>query len=383
MNLWGITVEGVAQGGYNEIRELMNANIVSGDLPNLVAGFQGDAASYASDGVVVDLNPYYSDAMWGFSEEEMADLNQGILNANIFNYEPFNGARLAWPNQVSANVLAYNQTMLTELGFDGPPTTFEDFKAIACAAAESDLTGAEDQPVQGYPIKTDSSNFESMVAGRGGVIYHDGAYDFNSPEVIATFEFYKDLYDSGCAYIPDSQFGNTDDLALGVNPMALGSSAGAPFIAIGFDEAGIEADWSLTTTPWTEGNQALQVYVPSIIMLQGTPEQNLAAWLFLKFFAQAEQQVEWTTATQYFPIRYSASEQLADFEAANPNFGAVNSLISNPDLNIYTAPNISSYNAVRTLVGEALANVTVNGMSVEDAVATLQAGADQALADSM
>ncbi|MBZ0294542.1 MAG: extracellular solute-binding protein, partial [Anaerolineae bacterium] len=131
-NEWGITVEAISQGGYNDIRNLMSAAITSGDLPNLVAGYQNDAESWYLDGAALDLNPYFNDETWGFGEEA-SDLNQGILDFNIINLEPFNGAMLAWPNQVSANMLSVNLDMLAEAGFDGPPETFEDFKAIACA----------------------------------------------------------------------------------------------------------------------------------------------------------------------------------------------------------------------------------------------------------
>ncbi|MCA9909929.1 MAG: hypothetical protein KC519_14830, partial [Anaerolineae bacterium] len=44
-NEYGITVETLPQGNYNDIRELMNASIISGELPNLVAGYGNDAAS--------------------------------------------------------------------------------------------------------------------------------------------------------------------------------------------------------------------------------------------------------------------------------------------------------------------------------------------------
>lgn len=369
-NEWGITVEGVAQGGYNDIRDLMNAAIISGELPNLVAGFQNDALSYYRDGAAVDITKYVNDPTYGIGD---LNLNPGIMAVNVFQDE--GGVMLAWPNQISANVLAVNMTMLGELGFDAPPTTFEDFKAIACAAAEAEET-------EGYPIKTDSSNFESMVASRGGSIFVDGQYNFTSPEVIETFEFYKDLYDSGCAYIPDSQFGNTDDFAIGKNPMALGSTAGMPFIASGMEAAGYEADWVVTTTPWTEGNRALQIYVPSIIMVPSTPEEELASWLFLKFLAGTEQQIAWTTATSYFPMNLDAADGLADFAAENPRFAEAFALLNDPEVNLYFAPQQLSYGTVRGLVSEALADVTSNGRDVMEVAEELEAEANAALADS-
>ncbi|KAB2905273.1 MAG: extracellular solute-binding protein [Anaerolineae bacterium] len=369
-NEWGITVEGTAQGNYNDIRDLMNAAIISGELPNLVAGFQNDALSYYRDGAATDITPYVNDSTYGIGD---LNLNQGILAVNVFADQ--DGAMLAWPNQISANVLAVNLTMLGELGFDAPPTTFEEFKAIACAAAEAEET-------EGYPIKADSSNFESMVASHGGSIFVDGQYNFTSPEVIATFEFYKDLYDSGCAYLPDSQFGNTDDFAIGKNPMALGSTAGLPFIQGGMDAAGYVADWVVTTTPWTEGNRTLQIYVPSIIMVPSTPEQELASWLFLKFLSGVDQQVAWTTATSYFPMNLDATAGLADFVAENPRFGEAFALLNDPEVTLYFAPQQLSYGAIRGLVSEALADVTSNGRDVMEVAEELEAEANAAHADA-
>jgi ABC-type glycerol-3-phosphate transport system substrate-binding protein len=287
-NQWHITVNGIAQGNYTDLRNLMTAAIVSGELPNLVAGYQNDAASYYLDDAALDLNPYYNDPTWGYSEADRADLNTNIININVFS--AYNGAMLAWPNQVSADVLAVNLDMLKSLGFDGAPQDFDTLKAVACAAAKAENT-------QGYPIKLDSSNFESMVASRGGKIFHDGQYDFTSDAVVQTLTFYKDLYDSGCAYIPESAYGNTDDFALGVNPMALGSSAGVPFIISGIQNAGLSFNWIVTTTPWTDNNRTVQIFVPSIIVVPGTPEENLASWLFLKFLTEADSQQAWAKPT--------------------------------------------------------------------------------------
>ena len=385
-NEWGITVQGLYQGSYNEMRDLMNAAIISGELPNIVAGYQNDAASYALDNVVVDLNPYVNDSKWGFTSDEMDNLNQGVMAVNIFNSAPYNGAMLAWPNQISANTLAVNMTVLNALGYDKPPETFDDFMAVACAAANSDLTGANDVAMRGYPIKADSSNFESMLAGRGGRIfdYSTDSYDFTTPEAIATFQMYHDLYANNCGYIPDSAYGNTDDFALGINPMALGSSAGIPFIKSGFENSGVTADWVTTTTPWTEGNQAIQVYVPSVMIIQGTPEQNLAAWLFMKWLTGTDPQVTWSTNTGYFTInREAASQVQAAVQDSNPQLASVIGILNDPDVTVYTSPNIVSYGTVRGLVSTAVADVTANGKDVNEVAQQLTDDANAAQADAM
>jgi ABC-type glycerol-3-phosphate transport system substrate-binding protein len=361
-NEYGITVEAIAQGGYNDIRDLMNAAIISGELPNLVAGYQSDALSYYGDDAALDLYPLIDDATFGYSADDMAKLNQGILSIDVFKDE--GGVMLAWPNQVSASVQAINMDMLAALGFDAAPEDYDTFKAISCAAAQAEGT-------QGYPITLGSSEFENFLASMGATIFADGKWDFTSDAAIAAFQLYADLYSEGCAYIPEEAYQNTKDFAYGLNPMANTSTAGIPFIIsdMGVNETENDVampNWLVTTTPWTDDNRTIQLYVPSIVVVPATPEEEVASWLFLKFLSSAESQITWTTATSYFPINLEAAQSLGDFEAQNPYFAQANAIIADPGIRIYSSPPVISYNAVRDLVAAALADVTSNGRDVTE-----------------
>lgn len=385
-NEWGITVEATPQGNYNEIREAVTAGIQSGELPNLVAGFQNDMATYYLAGVAVDVMPYFTDAVWGYGEEEAADFNQGVLNANVF--PEYEGVMLGWPNQISANVLAVNLGMLEAAGIAEAPTTPEAFVEAACAVANAGLTGAEGQPVRGYPIKADSSNFESYAASFGGYIFDEaaGQFNFTNEGAVAAMTMYADLYAQGCAYIPDSQFGNTDDFAFGLNPMALGSTAGIPFILGNIESSASGVDnWIVTTTPWTEGNRTIQTFLPSMIVLSGTPEEQLATWLFIKYLAEPGAQGTWTANTLYFPLRLSVAAQVENLiDSSNPAYGFLvqaNAILSDPEVKVYTGPRSLAYGAVRGLVSTAMTDVTSGGRPVDEVLAELEAAANQALAD--
>jgi multiple sugar transport system substrate-binding protein len=376
-NEYGITVEAIAQGNYDDLRNLMNAAIISGELPNLVAGYQSDALSYYDDDAALDLYPLIDDPIFGYSSDEMAKLNQGILNVDVFPSE--GGVMLAWPNQVSASVQAINMDMLKSLGFDSAPTDYDTFKAISCAAAQADGT-------EGYPITLNSSEFENFLAAMGAQIYVDGKWDFTSDAAIAALQLYADLYQEGCAYIPEEAYQNTKDFAYGLNPMANTSTAGIPFIisdmTTNMNDNGVAMpSWEVTTVPWTDDNRVIQLYVPSIIVVPATPEEEVASWLFLKFLSSMESQVTWTTATSYFPINLDAAANLGDFETQNPYFAQANALIADPSIKIYTAPPVVSYNAVRDLVAKALADVTSNGRDVKDVAQELTDAANQAQAD--
>ncbi len=216
-NEYGITVEASFQGSYNDLSKLINAGITSGELPNLVAGYANDAASYARDASAIDIAPYIASEKWGLGATP--DINQSLIDADTVD-----GQVLAWPNQSSAQVFAYNQTLLTELGFDAPPTSIDDFKAQACASSKA--TGAKGEDLQGFPITTDASAFESWVASSGGSIYHDGAFDFSNEAVINTLTMYHDLYAQGCAYLPAERFGEQVDFNNGITPFSVNHGLG-------------------------------------------------------------------------------------------------------------------------------------------------------------
>ncbi|MBN8591540.1 MAG: extracellular solute-binding protein [Anaerolineae bacterium] len=377
-NPYGITVNAIAQGNYNDIRTAMNNAIISGDLPNLVAGFNNDALSYDLDGAMVDLTPYYNDAKWGYAGDAGAELNQNIING--FRYE--DGRLLGWVNQVSANVLAVNSGMLSALGFEAAPATLAQFKEVACAAATSDLTGAEGGNVQGFPIVADASQFESFVASIGGSIWADGAWNFTNEQSVAVLQLMADMYKEGCAYIPQERFGNTNDFARGLNPMALGSSAGIPIIMGGIESAGnVVENWTVTVTPpLAEGEKgALQLFTPGIMMGAGTPEEQLASWIFLRFFTQADVSQQWAEAMSFFPVNLTAA---ANLSPANPYFGTINDLIASDAVSIYLSPQQLSYGAIREILATGIADVTSGGLDVMEVAQRMTDDAAAALADS-
>lgn len=376
-NEWGIKVTASFQGNYTDISKLVNAGITSGELPNLTAGYANDASSYARDNSAVDLAPYISSAKWGLGATP--DINQGLLTADTVD-----GKVLAFPNQSSAQVIAYNQTLLTKLGFDAPATTVEDFKNQACTASKA--TGDKGEKIQGFPITTDASAFESWVANQGGSIYHDGAFDFNSDAVMSILKLYQDLYKDGCAYIPAERFGEQTDFNNAVVPFYVTSTAGFTFILSGFEKSGVTADWKIMTFPHTEGNETINAFVPSIIMMPSTPEKQLASWLFLKYLATPEAATQWSTGTGYFNPVPSSAEALktATFTAAGlaPFFNDANALFGKEGIKVYSSPAISAYSKVRDLISTAIADVTSNGKDVAEVAKTLQDGADAALKDS-
>ncbi len=368
-NEFGITVEAIHQGSYGPIEDLMNTAILSGELPNLVAGYANAVAGWANEGVVVDVDNLLNSAEWGIEDQDA--LNFSLLDVNKLDFAPFDGMRVAWANQNSVNVFYSNLDIIEALGFERrAPETLAEFEEIACAAGAS-------EDYEGYPLDIGTSHFESFVAAHGGAIFdaEAGEYVFESDAVVATLETFTRMLENGCAYLYAERFQNTGDFSRGITPFAAGSSAGIPFIVSDAETAEMTDEWVVTGFPGGEGvGPTIQLFVPSQAILTASPEAELATWLFVRYLAGAEQQLAWTGATGYFSIRNDVEITEADFtEPRLPfaRFEEVQALVQNDMIGIYASPGLPSYTAMRGVIPETI-SVVVNGdADVAEALADL------------
>ena len=376
-NEYGITVEAIHQGSYGPIQDLMNTAILSGELPNLVAGYANAVAGWANEGVVVDINLMLNSPAWGIPAEEQSNLNFNLLNVNQLDFAPFYGMRVAWANQNSLNVFYTNLDIVEDLGFERRvPETLAEFEEISCAAGASDM-------YQGYPLDTGTSHFESFVAAHGGAIFDSeaGAYSFDSDAVLASMELFTRMLENDCAYLFAERYQNTGDFSIGVTPFAAGSSAGIPFITWDAATAEMTDEWVVSAFPGAEGvGSTIQLFVPSQAILTASPETELATWLFVRFLAGSEAQLAWSGATGYFSIRNDIEVTEADFtEPRMPyaRFVEVHGILQDDSISVYASPGLPSYSAVRGLVPNTLAEVVSGDTPAADALAELNAEANE------
>jgi len=376
-NGYGITVEAVHQGHYGTIEDLMNTAILSGELPNIVAGYANAAAGWANEGVVVDINLLLNSPMWGIPADEQSNLNFKLLNVNQLDFAPFYGMRVAWANQNSLNVFYTNLDIVEALGFERrAPETLAEFEEIACAAGASDM-------YQGYPLDTGTSHFESFVAAHGGVIFdaEAGEYTFESDAAVAALEMFTRMLANDCAYLFAERYQNTGDFSIGITPFAAGSSAGIPFVTWDAATAEMTDEWVVTAFPGAEGvGRTIQLFVPSQAILTASPETELATWLFVRYLAGSEAQLAWSGATGYFSIRNDIEVSEADFtEPRMPyaRFIEVQGILQDDSVSVYSSPGLPSYSAVRGIVPNTIAEVVNGDTAAADALAELNQEANE------
>ncbi|MFO8036400.1 MAG: extracellular solute-binding protein [Anaerolineales bacterium] len=357
-NAYGITVKALNQGGYNGLEDAMNAAIQSGDVPDLVVGNANAFASWYAVDAIIDMAPYMEDEVVGLGEGAMGDFFEGPFESGVTS----GGERISLPFQQSANVLFYNETWAQELGFDSPPSNVAEFKEQACAAAEANNT--DDSPdndgTGGLVIYTEASNVMSWVFAYGGDVYDEQemSYDFTSEEVVGVAEFWKSLWDEGCAFemerypYPDL----SSPLAFSTREalFIMSSTAGLSRQMEAFETEGATDDeWTLIPFVGPEGEKAVNVFVPSLAVVKTTAKKQLAAWLFITYLLSPETQAEWATFSDTYPVRMSAGEILKDDGAGSPQWKRGFSLLSYGK----TEPPVPSWPLVRRAVGDAFADL--------------------------
>ncbi|CAN5446329.1 ABC transporter substrate-binding protein [soil metagenome] len=377
-NEHGITVDAQYQGNYPEIFNQMLVRLGTPDVPDLVVAYQNQAATYQLADGLIDMASLVESPEWGLTEEEIADFFPGFWQQDIF--PTFGGARLGFPPNRSVDVLYYNLDWLEELGFDSPPETVEQFREMACAAARAPFSRNTTGVSQGYQLDTSASNFASWVFAFGGNVYdyESNRYSYDDPAAIEAMTFLQDMVEEGCVSPVAEQYGDQTDFGAGTLMFTVGSSSGLPF----YEEAvaaGTGHDWSVATVPHTTPEPVTNIQGANVSMPDtGSPERQLATWVFLKYYTSPEVQAEWATASNYFPVRRSSAAAAADYLEQNPTYAAAFELLQYGS----SEPPVPGYDFVRGRVSEAVARI-IGGADVTSTLEALNAEANDILDEQL
>ncbi len=377
-NEYGITVNAEYQGGYGDIFQKMLPLLNTPDVPDLVVAYQNQAATYQLGDALLDLNPLLNSSTWGLSDEEQADFFPGFFNADVF--PSFDNQRLGFPPNRSVEVMYYNADWLSELGYDGPPTTPDAFREVACAAAENPFSGATAEGSTGYELDINASTFAAWTFAFGGDIYDASTnqYTYNSEAAVEAMTFLQSLIEDGCATIVVEQFGDQTDFGAGTTLFTVGSSSGLPFYASAVDE-GAGFSWGVDAPPHTTEEPVINIYGASVSVPEtGDEASELAAWLFLKYYTSDQAQAEWAEASNYFPVRRSVAEELTGYFAENPTYETAFNLLPYGK----AEPPVPGYDFVRDVVEEEMTAI-VDGADVQETLDALNEEANAILEDQL
>lgn len=308
----GIDVELVTAGAsYEEVSQKFQAAQTSGDV--------GDA-------VVV------SDATWftNFANDsllpvddvlEAAGADTSTYQTTLFDDYLYDGSRYAVPYSRSTPIFYYNKDQYSAAGLeDAAPATWDELRANSQKLQEAGVANS----ALAYPKEDEYPAWilSNLVWGYGGGWSSDWDMSaMTSPETVAAVQFAQDSTQEGWATVSSGT--PEDDFAAGATSQILASTGSLA----GILEA---ADFEVGVGFLPGGPQETEAVVPTggagvAISAKSTPEEQLAAAMFVDFLTSAENTATFSEGTGYLPVRTDAD--MSAVYAKTPQFEvAVNQL---------------------------------------------------------
>lgn len=374
-NEWGITVTAEYAGSYGDIFNKMLPILNTPDVPDVVVGYQNQVATYQLADSMFDMNELINHPDYGLTQEEQDDFFAGFFAQDVLSL--FDNQRLGLAPNRSMEVMFYNMDWLRELGYDAPPTTPEEFREMACAAAATPFSGATEGAASptGYELSIDTSRFASWTFAFGGDMYdyNTNQFTLNSDAAVEAWSFLQGLFADGCARLVTENYGDQTDFGNGTLLFSIGSSSGLTYYGDAVGADGTPFDWSVGAIPHTTADPVMNIYGASVSIPKSTPERELAAWLFVKYYTSAPVNALWAKASGYFPVKASiADEVTAEFAGTDEAKIAYATAISLLPYGVFEPP-VPGYDFVRDNVIE-----PVMTSIVDDVTSDVQALLDEA-----
>ena len=378
-----VIVNATFQGSYDDTYNALLASFEAGTAPNITQNFDLAAQTMFDTGRLV---PAY---------ELMAPGEADSFLAAPRDYYSDENGMVALAFNSSTPIVYYNADIFESAGIDppAPDWDFDDFLAT-CEAIEA--AGTQFCVTFG----TVGWYFEQILANSGGLYFDNDngrtgrAQEvlFNTGQGVEVFDFLTGLIADGHAPNLGSTWSDTDSVFFAQEAaMIFDSTSGAR----GFqDNAEFEVKTAFIPHSNSSDRNGVVIGGAALWLIDsGDDAVNAAAWDFMKFMTEAEQQVTWHTGTGYFPVlaslQDSPTDELASFWDENPNFvTAIDQLATtntkNPDGSTNYAVlggRAGPFPEIRRIIVEAYAEVLDGGKTPQEALDAAAQRANQALED--
>ena len=300
----------VAKGAYADLRKSLLTALAAGSPPDLAQCLENHAAKYNESKALADLTSYIN-AADGLSKDDLKDIFPVMLNS-----ARLNGTYYMFPLNKSTSVLYYNQDMFAAKGISGPPATwdefFKDIHSLADPAAG--VVGAESPTVDAWI---------SMLYEYGGQLYDSATSpkkaSFNGDQGVKITKMWQDAIKAGDSRPVSSAPGFPDQVDFQNQKSAIYMSTQ---VSYQFIKGPIGSKFKFAEAPFpagTNGTKDELFGANACIFSKSSPDVQHGAFLYLKYFTNAQNTATWAKTTSYMPVRQSAFKQLqSDYYPQNP-----------------------------------------------------------------
>jgi multiple sugar transport system substrate-binding protein len=319
-NLWGIQVVITSQGSSGGLFSETTRSLKDGSSPDLVAApLDMLLAWHKQSGAVLNLNDYVTDLQWGLNQAEQQD-----FQPLFWDEDELYGYRFGIPALRSMQVLFYNRTWASELGFGVVPMTPEQFYQQACGAHAINLKantwavkGTGGWIVDNSPLTLLSwlLVFDPNLLSEKST----GGYQFNTSGAAEALDYLRNLYDDGCSWVsrdssPYEYFANRQALLYAGSLEDLNPQSRT---MVRLDKTD---DWTLLPFPSSQGPVVI-TSGPSYGIFTSSKEKQMAAWLYMRWLLLPRHQARLVLSSGLLPAGKEALNLLENYAANNPQWG--------------------------------------------------------------
>src|SRR3990172_448937 len=305
-NPWRILVVPKYPGSPADGAGAVRVAIESGPPPDLLLGQPIDV-TWLGDSVV-PVEPYASDPRYGLSEADMADLYPAFLDANRDPHR--DDALVGFPVGGDGTVLVYNADRLAAAGYLTPPNSWPLFREV-CLVTTVDRDGDRRPDIYGFGFTPRPEFVSAWFLSRGApLLMPDGhTVGFDNPSGVRVLETLSEAAQGGCFRPTPGPGADLEAFSTGRVAMIFAEASKLREIDRAVrSRSGFR--WGMAPVPYGQQPITLDVNGQSWLILRSTLEKQLAAWLFVRWFAEPEQTLAWALGTGQLPLRASAADQL-------------------------------------------------------------------------
>lgn len=290
----------------------MDTAIPAGTGPDV--GFMGleDSNFRAASGVLADLKPYIEKDGFAMDQFYEAAVKYVSYEEGIY------GMPLIW----GTRMLVYNKQMFRDAGLDPekPPKTLEELEEYADKLTKLDAKGNIE--VMGFHPSLGNASFMDYLDGRGGELFDENDNPIiNNDTVLKTLEWYVDMTNKYGA--KQAQSLKSSSATTGIDPFLAGFVAMEVNVNDFYKKlAESDMDYGLAPIPIpaeggvraaTGGGFDLEVFD------HGDPAKVEAAWKFVSFMTNVENQQYWAVQNKW-PVANQKAMETSEEIKADPDW---------------------------------------------------------------
>ncbi len=282
---------------------------VAGQAPDIALYMaQGDPVNYAIRSAIEPLSQFsdFETVKNRFAKAAMTPLE-------------LNGEYYALPEQMSFPVLFYRKDILEQLGFDGPPETWEEVYEMLPVLQRNNMTFG--LPTSDVPAGSNEGmvSFGTMLYQAGGSFYNEdkSRADFNSEISIRIMKQWSDLYTS---YGFPLSYNFSNRFVTGEMPLAVANYTSYNTLVIFAPQ--LKGMWGIAMVPGTEQadgtiSHATPVSLTTAMMMSSIEDsKKQAGWEFIKWWTDTKAQTDYAHELENL-LGESGRYPTANLEAMN------------------------------------------------------------------